>query len=149
MMRGQASPVAGSVGKTFNPKTARSLVELVRDLPTLLVELVKRELNLFTTELSRRLKFAGIGVGFFIGAALFGLVAFWVLVTAAVLGLAHVVEPWLAAVIVAVLFLVFTGILAFLGIRFLKRGVPPVPKDAVEGIKEDVQAVKGMGKYDR
>ncbi|WP_150307316.1 phage holin family protein [Planctomonas psychrotolerans] len=160
-MHGQASPVdpsAGrtrpvgqtrSVGQTFNPKSSRSLVELVRDLPTLLVELAKRELNLFTSELARRLKAAGIGVGFFVGAAFFGLVAFWVLVTAAVLGLAHAVPAWLAAIIVAVLFLIATGILAFLGIRFLKRGVPPVPKESVDGLKQDVHALKGMGKYDR
>ena len=132
-----------------NPKSTHSLVKLIGSLPGLLSQLVKDEVQQFTTELTSRLKKVGVGVGFFVAAAFFALVAFWVLVAAAILGLAVVVEPWLAALIVAVVFLVLAAVLAILGVRWVKRGLPPVPKESIDSIKEDVQAVKGVGKYDR
>lgn len=134
---------------TFNPKTKRSLVELLRDLPGLLVQLAKDEVLQFTTEFKHRLKNAGVGVGLFVAAAFFGLVAFWVLVAAAILGLAEAFAPWLAALIVAVVFLIVTAVLAILGVRWVKRGLPPVPQESVDSIREDVKAVKGLGRYDR
>jgi hypothetical protein len=72
-----------------------------------------------------------------------------VLVVAAVLGLAEVLPAWLAALIVAVVFLVLAGLLALLGVGRLKKGLPPVPKESLDSVKEDVDAVKGVGRYDR
>jgi uncharacterized membrane protein YqjE len=133
----------------FNPKTRQSLITLIRELPTLLVRLAKAELQQFTTALKAKLLQAGIGIALFLVAAFFALTGFWVLVVAAVLGLAEVLPAWLAALIVAVVFLVLAGVLALLGVGRLKKGLPPVPKESVDSVKEDLDAVKGVGRYDR
>jgi len=133
----------------FNPKTRQSLITLVRDLPGLLIRLAKAELQQFTIGLKAKLLQAGIGIALFVVAALFGLTGFWVLVVAAILGLSAVLPSWLAALIVAVVFLALAGLLALLGIGRLKKGLPPVPKESIDSVKEDVDAVKGVGRYDR
>jgi len=133
----------------FNPKTRQSLITLLRELPGLLVRLAKAELQQFLTGLKAKLLQAGIGIALFLVAAFFALTGFWVLVVAAVLGLAEVLPAWLAALIVAVVFLVLAGLLALLGVGRLKKGLPPVPKESLDSVKEDVDAVKGVGRYDR
>jgi hypothetical protein len=40
-------------------------------------------------------------------------------------------------------------VLGLLGLSRVKRGVPPVPKEAVDSVKDDVKAFKGVGHYDR
>jgi uncharacterized membrane protein YqjE len=133
----------------FNPKTRQSLVGLVRELPGLLVRLAKAELQQFTIGLKAKLLEAGIGLALALVAAFFALTGFWVLVVAAILGLAEFLAPWLAALIVAVVFLALAAVLGLLGVGRLKKGLPPVPTDSIDSVKEDVDAVKGVGRYDR
>ncbi|PPF89875.1 phage holin family protein [Clavibacter michiganensis] len=132
----------------LNPKSKRSLVRLVADLPTLIVQLIKDEIESFKNELVSKLKHAGIGAGFLVVALFFAFIAFLVLVAAAILGLSEAFSPWLSALIVAGVFLLVTVVLALLGIRWIKKGVPPTPEETVDSLKEDVDAVKGTGKYD-
>lgn len=134
---------------TNESRDTRSLIELVRALPTLFGNLIKAELNQLKKELAFKAKHAGIGIGFFVVAAGFAFFALGVLVAAAVLGIAVVLPGWLSALIVGVALLLIAGALAFAGIRFLQKGLPPVPTESVESMKEDVEAVKGMGSYDR
>ncbi|MFD3443373.1 phage holin family protein [Microbacteriaceae bacterium 4G12] len=133
----------------FNPKTRQSLVALLRDLPSLLVRLAKAELQQFLIGLKAKLLQAGIGIALFLVAAFFALTGFWVLVVAAILGLAEALPAWLAALIVAVVFLALAALLALIGVGRLKKGLPPVPKDSIDSVKEDLDAVKGVGRYDR
>ena len=72
----------------------RSLINLIASLPGLLVELVKSELDQLKQELLRKLKHAGIGVGFLATAGVFAFFAVGVLTAAAILGLAVVVSGW-------------------------------------------------------
>nr|WP_208393196.1 phage holin family protein [Frigoribacterium faeni] len=116
---------------------------MLGSLPELISRLIRGEIQLAKTELVTKLKEAGVGAGFLVGAALFGFFLLAVLITAGVLGLATVVAPWLAALIVAAVLLVITGVLALLGVKALKKGVPPVPKQAVDSVKADVAALKG------
>ena len=58
--------------------------------------------------------------------ALFGLAT---LIAAAVLGLATVVAPWLAALIVGVTVLMIGGAVAAVGATRSKKALPPVPQD--------------------
>lgn len=134
---------------TNESRDSRSLIELLRALPTLIINLIKAELAQFKKELAFKAKHVGIGIGFFVVAAAFGFFALGVLVAAAVLGIAVALPPWLAALIVGVALLVIAGLLAFGGVRFLSKGMPPMPTESVESVKEDVEAVKGMGTYDR
>jgi hypothetical protein len=129
--------------KAPEQSTKKSLGSLLGSLPELISRLIRGEIQLAKTELVTKLKEAGVGAGLLVGAALFGFFLLAVLITAGVLGLATVVAPWLAALIVAAVLLVVTGVLALLGVKALKKGVPPVPQQAVDSVKADVAALKG------
>ena len=129
--------------KAPEQSTKKSLGSLLGSLPELISRLIRGEIQLAKTELVTKLKEAGVGAGLLVGAALFGFFLLAVLITAGVLGLATVVAPWLAALIVAAVLLVITGVLALLGLKALKKGVPPVPQQAVDSVKADVAALKG------
>ena len=126
----------------------KSVFKLIGDLPGLITTLVKDEIEQFKKELTAKAKAAGIGIGFFAGAAFFAITAWAVLVTTAILGLKYLVPDWLAALIIGVLLLIVAGVLAFIGLKQVKKGVPPVPEESVESLKDDVKAFKGVGNYD-
>jgi hypothetical protein len=124
----------------------RSLFKLIGDLPGYLVELLRSELERLKQELVEKAKHLGVGVGLIAAGAFFAFFAFGVLVTAAVLGIATALPAWLAALIVAFALLVITAVLVLIGVKQLKRGVPPVPEETIASVKEDVNAIKGIGK---
>ena len=121
----------------------RSLFTLIGSIPTLLVDLVRGEIESLKDEIAGKLKNAGIGIGLLAGAVFFALFAVMVLIATAILGLATVVPAWLAALIVGVVILLVAAILAIVGIRSLKKGVPPAPTHTIESIKKDVRTIKG------
>jgi len=127
----------------------KSVFQLIGELPGLVSTLIRDEIESLRKELTNRLKAAGIGIGFFAGAAVLGYFAVFLLLTAAVAGLATVLPVWLSALIIGVLFLIGAGILALIGLRRVKKGVPPVPESSIESVKSDVKAFKGVGSYDR
>ena len=116
--------------------------ELLSTLSQQTSSLVKQEIALAKTELSAKAKHGAAGAGLLAGAALLGFFAFAALVATAILGLAHVVDAWLAALIVAVLLLVLAGVLALVGKKALERGMPPTPERAKVNVQRDVEAVK-------
>ncbi|MGN6742520.1 MAG: phage holin family protein [Amnibacterium sp.] len=144
---------------TSAPSTARaardgkdgkkSVFTLIGELPNLITTLIRDELEQIKREAVTRLKSAGIGIGLFVGAAVFAYFALWVLIATAILGIATALPPWLSALIVGVALLLFAVVLALLGLNRLKRGMPPVPPEAVDSVKDDVKAFKGVGSYDR
>jgi len=125
------------------PGTAKpSVGELFSRLSEQTSRLIRAEIALAKAELAEKAKASAIGVGLFVGAGLFGFFAFAVILTSVILALAFVVPAWLAALIVAVVLLVITGVLALLGKRSLDRGMPPTPERATENVKQDVNAIK-------
>lgn len=125
------------------PDDRLSLVGLFRRIPEQISRLIRDEIRAAKAELFGKLKAAGVGAGLLIGALVLVLFAIQVLLASAVLGLATLLAPWLSALLVGVVMLVIAGILALLGIRMLKAGVPPVPKESLDSIKEDVRTLKG------
>jgi hypothetical protein len=124
----------------------RSLLSLVTDVPTLMQELFHREVELLKAEVIGKLKALGVGAGLLAGAAVVLLFMIGVLLTAAVFALSLVMPGWLAALIVAVFLLIVAGVLALIGYRILKRGIPPVPKESIDSLKRDYRAIRGWGK---
>ena len=124
----------------------RSLFTLIADIPTLLVTLVRGELESLKNEIVGKLKSAGIGIGLLVGAGLFAFFALLVLIAAAVLGLATVLPAWAAALIVGGAILVIAIVLALIGVSNLRKGVPPAPTKTISSIKKDVNVIKGTGK---
>jgi uncharacterized membrane protein YqjE len=120
----------------------RSVGELVQQLSNQTATLVRQELRLAQVELQEKGKRVGIGAGMFGGAGVVALYGVGALIAAAVIGIGTLLEPWIAAAIVGVVLLAVAGILALTGRRQVERGTPPLPEQAIESAKRDVDAVK-------
>lgn len=120
----------------------RSTSELVHDLSDQVSTLVRDELRLAAAEVKDKGKHAGIGVGMFGSAGVVALYGVLVALAGAVLALALVVPAWLAAIIVAAVLFLIAGVLALAGRSQVRRGLPPVPEQAVDSVQRDVETVK-------
>jgi membrane protein len=120
----------------------QSVGELVQQLSQQTAALVRQEMRLATVELQQKGKKAGIGAGMFGGAGVVALYGVGALIAAAILGIGTFLEPWIAAVIVGVVLLAVAGILALTGKKQVEQAGPPVPEEAVESAKRDVDEVK-------
>ena len=118
------------------------VAELVKQLSEQTSRLARQEVELAKAELAVKGKRAGIGAGMFGGAGLFGFFAFAALTATFILALAEAVAPWLAALIVTVVYGAIAGVLALQGKNKVQEAVPPVPEQATESVKEDVQWAK-------
>ena len=123
--------------------------ELMRDLTEQTTALVRKEIALAKVELAEKGKQAGVGAGMFGAAALFGAGAFAAITACAILALATFLDGWLAALIVAVVYVAIAGILAMRGKKQMKQATPPVPERAVDSTKEDLEWVKTRAKSGR
>ncbi len=126
-----------------------SVAELVRQLSEQTGRLARQEVELAKLELVEKGKRAGIGVGMF-GAA--GVFAFWglgALTATAILALALAVTSWLAALIVTVVLFAVAGVAALMGRRNVAEATPPIPEQATESVKEDVQWTASRAKAGR
>lgn len=121
------------------PGSDPSIAELVRQLSEQTSRLARQEVELAKVELAEKGKRAGIGAGMFGAAGIFGLYALGALVTAGVLALATAVAAWLAALIVAAVLAAIAGIAALQGRSNVAKATPPIPEQATESVKEDVQ----------
>jgi hypothetical protein len=126
----------------------RSLVELVTSIPTLVADLVQREIDLIKAEMTAKLKALGVGAGVLAAAVLLLLAMLGVLLTAGILALSLIMPGWLAALLVAAGLLIIAAILALIGYRILKKGIPPVPTESIDSLKRDLRAIQGIGKRD-
>jgi Putative Actinobacterial Holin-X, holin superfamily III len=127
---------------TTNSRDDRSASELLRDLSQQTGDLVRQEMELAKAELRVKGKAAGMGAGMFGGAGLMGLYALGALTAAAILGLAIVLDAWLAALIVGLAYGAVAGVLALTGKKKVEQASPPVPEQAIESSKEDVEWTK-------
>lgn len=119
-----------------------SLGDLVSQMSEQTSRLIRDELRLAQAEMTAKGKKAGLGAGLFGGAGLFALYGIGALIAAAILGLAGPLPDWLAALIVGVVLLAIAGIAALVGKREVTQATPPLPTEAVAGVKQDVQALK-------
>ncbi len=135
---------------TPNPQTSQqSVAELVKQLSEQSSRLARQEAELAKAELAAKGKRAGLGAGMFGGAGLLGLYALGALTAAAILGLASAVAAWLAALIVAAVFGAIAGVLVLQGRSKVAQATPPVPEQATESVKEDVQWAKSRAQAGR
>lgn len=123
------------------PRTEGSVADLVRQLSEQTSRLAGLEVELAKAELTEKGKRAGIGAGMFGAAGVLGLYALGALATA-ILALSLAVTGWLAALIVAVVLGALAGLLALQGKTKVQQATPPMPEQARESVKEDVQLAK-------
>jgi uncharacterized membrane protein YqjE len=126
---------------TFNSRAEdRSVSELLSDVSSEVSELVKKEIELAKIEtrdqVSKAAKAGAMlgagGVGAFVGLLLASMAAAW--------GLAEVMPPGFAFLIVAILFFLVAGALAAAGRKKMKQ--VQGPKETMRTLKEDVQIAK-------
>jgi uncharacterized membrane protein YqjE len=120
----------------------RSVPELLRQLSDQTATLVRQELDLAKVELAEKGKQAGIGAGMFGAAGVVGLYAVGALTAAVILALSLAMSGWLAALIVAVVYGAVAGVLALTGKNRVERGVPPMPEQTVQTVKEDIAVAR-------
>jgi len=119
-----------------------SVAELVKQLSEQTSRLARQEVELAKAELAVKGKRAGIGAGMFGGAGIFGFYAVGALTATAILALATEVAPWLAALIMTCVLGAIAAVLALQGKTKVQQATPPVPEQATESVKEDVQWAK-------
>jgi membrane protein len=136
--------------RDVHPETGeRPTGELLKELSDQTTTLVRKEIELAKVELAEKGKRAGQGAGMFGGAGLLAIFAVACLTACAILALATAVAAWLAALIVAVVYAAGAGLLALNGKRQVSRATPPVPEQAVDSTKEDLEWVKERAKAGR
>lgn len=116
--------------------------ELVARFSDDTVRLVRDEISLARAEMTKKAKSARLGAGLFGGAGVFVVYGFGALVAAAVIGLSIVVAPWAAALIVAAVLFVLACTAALIGKQEFGRAGPPLPTEALQSTKEDVDEFK-------
>jgi uncharacterized membrane protein YqjE len=124
------------------PET-QTLGALVHQLSQQIPDLVRSEIRLAQAEVAEKGKRVGVGIGMFSVAGLLGFFAVATLVTTAILGLATVLDAWLAALVVAVVLLVAAGVAGLAGKNKVAEATPAAPEKAIRGIKDDLATVKG------
>jgi tetrahydromethanopterin S-methyltransferase subunit C len=133
-------------GTSLPGKDERSVAELTKELLRDISELVRRELDLAKAELTEKVRTLGLGIGLAAAGAVLLLVTLGALTATAIIALATAMDTWLAALIVTIVVGVLGTIVLFLGVKVLRRGVPPVPDQTVESVKEDIAWVKTRAK---
>ncbi|WP_112263210.1 phage holin family protein [Lentzea terrae] len=122
--------------------TDTSTAQLVNQLSEQVSRLARDEIRLAVAELKDKGKHAGVGAGMF-GAA--GVFAWWgglSIVAGIILALSLVLPPWAAALIVAAALLLIAGVAALMGRSQVRQATPPVPRQAMDNVQEDIATIK-------
>jgi uncharacterized membrane protein YqjE len=127
----------------------RPVGELLRQLADETTTLVRQELDLAKAEMAEKGKKAGIGAGMWGAAGVVGLLALGAFTAFLILALDGAVPNWVAALIVAVVYGAIAGVLYLLGKQRVNAAGKPVPEQAIDNVKEDVEWAKTRAKSGR
>lgn len=139
----------GSHAMPPEPVDERSLSELVQQLTEQTSELARKEVELAKAEVTAKGKQLGIGAGAFGAAGVVGLYAVGALTATLILLLATFLEGWIAALIVALVYAAIAGALALTGKKKVEEAGPPIPEQAIDSTKQDIEAAKRGAKEGR
>jgi hypothetical protein len=107
--------------------------------------IARLEIELAKLEVKKKLAALGLGIGLLAAAVAIGLYGIGFLFATVTAALATFLPVWLSLLIVTLVLLGAAALLAFLGIRSIDRGSPPVPKQAIDEAKLTSQALKSNG----
>jgi hypothetical protein len=119
----------------------KSFFSLITDIPHLIIQLVRAELELLKAELFAKLRATGIGVGLFVISLTLLTFALLLLVFSAVFALSLVVPLWAAALISAGGALILAVAVALVGVSILSRAKSPKPDETIES--KDIRTIRG------
>jgi hypothetical protein len=144
-----ATANSSSTGTGTASSEQHSISELLQQLTTQTTRLAQKEIELAKAEMTLKGRRIGIGAGAFSAAGVFTLFALGALTAAAILALSTLLDGWLAALIVAVVYLLLAGVLGLLGRSRVQAATPPMPEQTIESVKEDVNQTKDRAKEGR
>ncbi len=107
--------------------------------------IARLELELASLELKKKIAALGVGIGLGVGALLVLVYAVGFLFATVAAALATFLPTWLSLLIVTLVLFAMAGLLAFLALRKIQRGTPPVPTQAIDEAKLTTQALKSNG----
>ena len=128
------------MSEPLNGKERKGLFRLIADVPSLIVQLFRDELESFKQEITKKVKGIAIGAALFAVAVFFLVLMIIVLVIAAIYALATVLPSWAAALIVAGGLLIIAVVFALIGVAQFKKGDPG---KTIDSVKLDVETIKG------
>lgn len=128
-------------GQSFDEE--RSLKDLFSEMTSELSLLFRKEIELAKLEMQEKASLATKGAIAMAVAGIMALFALLLLSFAAAWGLAEVLAPGVAFVIVGVVYLVVAAVMFSSGRKKLAQMKPPVPEQALTTVKQDVQTAKG------
>jgi hypothetical protein len=121
----------------------KSFLSLLTDVPHLISQLVRAELELLKAELLQKLKATGVGIGLFIVSLNLLLLALLLFIFAGVFALALVLPVWASALIVGGVVLVVAIVVAAVAAKTMSGSSVPTPTETVESIREDIRTIRG------
>ena len=104
--------------------------------------LIRDEMELARLEMTGKGKQAALGAGMFGASGVVAVYGVGCLLACAIIAISGVVAAWLAALIVGAALLAAAGGAALLGKRRMQKAAPPVPEQAVAGVKADIEEIK-------
>jgi uncharacterized membrane protein YqjE len=120
----------------------RSTGELVKQVAEQVSVLLRDELKLAQLEMTSKARQAGKGAGMMGGGGLIALYGVACLIACVIIAISHTLQAWLAALIVGAALLVLAAVIAAVGRRHLRKATPPMPTEAVESVKTDVEEIR-------
>lgn len=124
-----------------------SVIGLIRLLLRLTPRQFGDEFALAKEQLKQKGIKAGVAAAFFAVALVFLAFLVIALIVAAIMGLATVMPPWLAALCFAALFLIIAAVTGLIGLSRFKKALPLLPEDAIRGVKYDIGVLKEGRKF--
>lgn len=119
-----------------------SVGELVGQVSDQFSRLIRAEVSSYKSELKQKAARSGLGGGMLVAAGVLAFYLLTLLFGAAVAGFANLVPVWAAFLIVAGILAVVIVVLALVGKRELEQNKVPMPTEAVNRIKQDLNSVK-------
>ncbi len=116
--------------------------ELVTMMSEQISVLIRDEMKLAQLEMAGKARQAALGAGMFGASGVVAVYGVGCLLACAIIAISGVVTAWLAALIVGAALLAVGGGAALLGRRRLQKAAPPVPEQAVAGVKADIEEIK-------
>ncbi|MFF1699667.1 phage holin family protein [Streptomyces sp. NPDC058257] len=116
--------------------------DLVQRASQQLTELVRGEMRLAQAEMKEKSRRYGKGGGLFGGAGLVGFLTLQALVATAIAALAVPLPAWAAGLVVTAVLGLIAAVLALTGKKEVGKAAPPVPEQAIGGVKADVAEIK-------
>ena len=121
----------------------KSFLSLITDVPHLIAQLIRAEIELLKAELISKLKSVGIGLGLFVISLSLILLAVLLLIFAGVFALSLVLPLWAATLVVAGVVILAAIVIAGIGAAVMSRTKSPLPNETVESIREDIRVIRG------